>query len=127
MYGEHSNRGLEEIKTLNVKFLKDAFPNVGEVKWDLELYEYHLLVEKGIECSLITKECGCQLLTTVNDLLSGNIQNSEHSQVYRSEKGKIPKHHFVIEMEAYICSSLEIELDEPTSYQKALASPMKEK
>ena len=38
----------------------------------------------------------------------------------RSERGTIPRHQFEIEGESFICDSLD--LDEPASYEEALAS-----
>ena len=41
--------------------------------------------------------------------------------LFRSERGTIPRRHFEIEGESFICDSLD--LDEPTSYEEALALP----
>ena len=36
---ENIHIDLAKIEPLNVKFFKDEFPNIGDVKRDLELYE----------------------------------------------------------------------------------------
>ena len=46
---------------------------------------------------------------------------TQGSNVRRSERGTIPHRHFEIKGESFICDSLG--LDEPTSYEEALASP----
>jgi len=40
MYGEHPNGGMKEVDSKNVDFLEDAFPSIGEVKQDSQLYEF---------------------------------------------------------------------------------------
>ena len=42
MYGEHPNGGTIEVDSRNVNFLEDEFPNDGEIKQDLQLYELQL-------------------------------------------------------------------------------------
>ncbi|KAL0322195.1 UNVERIFIED_CONTAM: Copia protein [Sesamum calycinum] len=39
MYGEYPNKGMTEIESRDVDFLEEDFPNIIEVKWNLELYE----------------------------------------------------------------------------------------
>jgi len=47
--------------------------------------------------------------------------DTQGSKVHRSEHGTIPRHHFKIEGESFRSDSLD--LDEPSSYEEALASP----
>ena len=39
MYGEHPNRGMIEVESRDVDFLEIDFPNIGDAKSDLDLYE----------------------------------------------------------------------------------------
>jgi len=42
MYSEHPNGGMTEVDSLNVEFLEDEFPSIGEIKNDLALFELPL-------------------------------------------------------------------------------------
>ena len=39
MYGKHLDGGIIEIESRSVDLLEDEFPNIGEIKKDLKLYE----------------------------------------------------------------------------------------
>jgi len=39
MYGELQNGGMKEVDSINVEFLEDKFPSIGEVKQDSQLYK----------------------------------------------------------------------------------------
>ena len=75
---------------------------------------------KGGESQLypkITKDSGSDLAPSGSKPLDSDTQGSN---VRRSERGTIPRHHFEIEGEFFICDSLD--LDEPASYEEALTS-----
>jgi len=44
MFGEHINGGMAEVASCNIKFLKDEFPSVDEIKKDLKLYELQQVI-----------------------------------------------------------------------------------
>jgi len=48
MFGEHPKRGMTEVDSHNVNFVKDEFPSVGEIKQDLQLYELQLDTELSL-------------------------------------------------------------------------------
>ena len=127
MYGEHSDGGMTEIESRDVNFIKDDFPSISEAKQDLQLYELQELegvipsLGKGGESQLhpeITIDSGSDLAPSRSKPLDSDTQGSN---VRRSECGTIPHRHFEIKGESFICDSLD--LDEPTSYEEALASP----
>ena len=66
----------------------------------------------------IAKDSGSDFASSGSKPLDSDTQGSK---VRRSERGIIPHRHFEIEGESFICDSLD--LDEPTSYEEALASP----
>jgi len=39
VHGEHPNGDMTKIESHNVDFLEDEFPNIGEIRKNLELYE----------------------------------------------------------------------------------------
>ena len=127
MYGEHSDGGMTEIESRDVNSIEDDFPIISEAKQDLQLYELQKLVGvipslgEGGESQLhpeIAKDSGSDLAPSGSKPLNSDTQGSK---VRRSERGTIPRRHFEIEGESFICDSLD--LDEPTSYDEALASP----
>ena len=126
MYGEHSDGGMTEIESRDVNCIEDDFPIISEAKQDLQLYELQKLVGvipslgKGGESQLhpeIAKDSGSDLAPSGSKPLNSDTQGSK---VRRSERGTIPRRHFEIEGESFICDSLDV--DEPTSYDEALAS-----
>ena len=66
----------------------------------------------------ITKDSGSDFASSGSKPLDSDTQGSK---VHRSERGTIPCRHFEIKGEYFICDSLD--LDEPDSYEEALASP----
>ena len=127
MYGEHSDGGMTEIESRDVDCIEYDFPIISEAKQDLQLYELQKLVGvipslgEGGESQLhpeIAKDSGSDLSPSRSKPLNSDTQGSK---VRRSERGTIPRCHFEIEGESFICDSLD--LDNPTSYDEALASP----
>ena len=126
MYGEHSDSGMTEIESRHVNFIEDDFPSINEAKQDLQLYELQELegvipsLGEGGESQLhpkIAKDSRSDLALSGSKLLDSDTQGSK---VHRNERGTIPRRHFEIEGESFICDSLD--LDEPASYEEALAS-----
>ena len=118
---------MTEIESRDVNFIEDDFPSISEAKQDLQLYELQELegvipsLGKGGESQLhpkIAKDSGIDFVPSGSKPLDSDTQGSK---VRRSEHGTIPRRHFEIEGESFICDSLD--LDEPASYEEALASP----
>ena len=127
MYGEHSDGGMTEIESRDVDCIEYDFPIISEAKQDLQLYELQELegvipsLGEGEESQLhpeIAKDNGSDLALNGSKPLDSDTQESK---VRRSERGTIPRCHFEIEGEYFICDSLD--LDELASYEEALASP----
>ena len=125
MYGEHSDGGMTEIESRDVNFIENDFPSISEAKQDLQLYELQELegvipsLGEGGESQLhpeIAKDSGSDLAPSGSKPLNSDTQGSK---VRRSERGTIPRRQFKIEGESFMCDSLD--LDEPASYEEALA------
>ena len=114
-----------EIESRDVNFIEDDFPSINEAKQDLQLYELQELegvipsLGEGGESQLhleIAKDSGSDFASSGSKPLDSDTQGSK---VRRSERGTIPRRQFEIEGESFICDSLD--LDEPASYEEALA------
>ena len=48
MFIEYPNGGMTELASRNIDFLEDQFPEIGEVKNDLELHSYNMNYKKNL-------------------------------------------------------------------------------
>ena len=87
MYVEHPYKGLTEIKSRNLNFLRMSSQALVKLKKILKCMSYtktshHLFGEKGkLNVPRIAKENGSQLLANENALITSSIQNNDRLQV----------------------------------------------
>ena len=80
MYGEHPEGGMVEIDSRDVNFMENEFPNVGELKQNLELYE---LQEPN------TSEGGTTLEQVIKNLVSQPDLDASNSGSDPLDSGRI--------------------------------------
>ena len=122
MFGEHPDGGKIEVDSLDVDFIENNFPSIGDVNESLDLYELEEL--SGVPLS--SSEGGelvpeIAIDSGIHSQPSGSVplELSEPLELHRSNRGNIPRRHFEIEGDALLCTA-----NEP-SYREVLSSPAK--
>ncbi|KAK4388273.1 Retrovirus-related Pol polyprotein from transposon TNT 1-94 [Sesamum angolense] len=128
MYGECPNKGMTEIESRDVDLLEEDFPNISEVKGNLELYELRdpqggasITVEGETPRSYPVIDGDNESDLKLSGSCSLEEYNSQDPQMQRSKCGGIPRRRYEIEGESFMCASVDI--DEPTTYEEAVTSP----
>ena len=117
MSGEHPNGGMTEVESHYIDFIEINFPNISDTSKHLDLYELEEL--KDLISSPMVSEGDLQ--PSGNEPSSGSVPlELQDSQVCKSERGHIPRRHFEIERDVFMCSPIDEE--EPTSIKEALSS-----
>ncbi|XP_020091129.1 uncharacterized protein LOC109712111 [Ananas comosus] len=117
---------MTKIESRDVEFLEGEFPSIGEMRKDVGLYELQddstpSTIEGDRSLPEVAEESGSDPPASGSAFLNESIPlevGSSDPPLCRSERGHIPRRHFEIEGDIFICSSLDN--DESVSYKEAL-------
>ena len=133
MYDEQLDGRIIEIESCDVDFLENDFPNIGDAKRDLDLYEMEdvednvpFLSEGGeIEIPypvIAENDTSLQPSGSVPNSGSTPLDTQDPQVAHRKSRGRVPRRRFNIKEEALMCI---VDDDEPASYKEALSSAAK--